>query len=86
MMLCKVNTTDPVLPVVLRRLRTERGLSQEALAFASGVTVSTLSRIERGENSPTWATLMQIARALDVTPIELVIAVENARERPGASG
>jgi transcriptional regulator with XRE-family HTH domain len=72
--------------VVLRRLRLERDMSQEALAFASAVTVSTLSRIERGESSPTWSTLVQIAHALDMAPAALVAAIEDAIELPSPEG
>jgi transcriptional regulator with XRE-family HTH domain len=70
---------DPALALALRRLRHERRLSQEALAFKANVTISTLSRVERGESSPTWTTLRSIARALDLSIEELVAAVERER-------
>jgi len=85
-MLRKVNAAERALPVVLKRLRMERGMSQEALAFASAVTVSTLSRIERGESSPTWSTLVQLAHALALTPVALVAAIEEAIEGPSPDG
>ena len=67
---------DPVLATVLRRLREERGLSQEALAYKAGITAGSLGRIELAQSSPAWATVRQIAKALDVTMKELVTAVE----------
>lgn len=70
---------DSALALTLRRLRRERCLSQEALAFRANVTVSTLSRVERGENSPTWTTLRSIARALGLSIEELASAVEHER-------
>ncbi len=67
---------DPALAKVLRRLREERGLSQEALAYHSGITSGSLGRIELGQASPAWSTIRQIANALGVTMVELSMAVE----------
>ena len=65
------------LAAALRGLREDRGLTQEALAHEAGVTVGTLSKIELGQASPAWATVRQIAEALDVTLMELAAAVED---------
>ena len=54
------------LPGLIRETRTERGLTLEALAKVSGVSRSMASQIERGESSPTVATLVALARALDL--------------------
>jgi transcriptional regulator with XRE-family HTH domain len=70
---------DPVLPVVLRRLREARGLSQEATAIAAGVALNTYSRIELAQQSPSWPTVRQIARALNVSMGELGDAVDAER-------
>jgi transcriptional regulator with XRE-family HTH domain len=67
---------DPILAALLRRLREERGLSQEALAYKAGITAGSLGRIELAQSSPAWATVRQIARALDVTMAELSASVE----------
>ena len=67
---------DPALAAVLRRLRQERGATQEALAHRSGITTGSLARIELGQASPAWATVRQIAEALDVTLVELASEVE----------
>jgi transcriptional regulator with XRE-family HTH domain len=69
---------DRVLAVVLKRLREDRQLTQEELAFEAGITASALSRIERGLNSPGWTTLKQIIKALDVSFAELAIHLERA--------
>jgi transcriptional regulator with XRE-family HTH domain len=61
---------------VLRRLREERGLSQEALAYQAGLTAGSLARIELGQASPAWSTVRQIARALDVSLVDLAADVE----------
>lgn len=48
----------------LREARRGRGLSLEALAEISGVSRSMLSAIERGESSPTVASLWNLTQAL----------------------
>jgi transcriptional regulator with XRE-family HTH domain len=68
--------TDPALARALRRLREERGLAQEALAFASGVSTGTIARIETGQSSPAWTTVRALARGMGVTLVELGAAVE----------
>lgn len=57
----------------LLTLRTERGLTQEELAVASGTTFSTISRLERGaQGEPTLGTVQKIADALEVPPTNLL--------------
>jgi transcriptional regulator with XRE-family HTH domain len=64
--------SDPDLAALLKQLREERDITQEQLAFDAGITVSALSRIERGLNSPGWTTVRRIADALGVSLSELV--------------
>lgn len=54
------------LPARLKEARREKGLSLEAVAKLSGVSRSMVSQIERGESSPTIATLWNLTRALQV--------------------
>jgi transcriptional regulator with XRE-family HTH domain len=54
----------------IRMLRQRKGLSLRALAELSGLSTNAISRIERGENSPTVATLRQLANGLDVLVID----------------
>lgn len=56
----------------IKELRTRKGLSQEALAEASGISHRTVQRIENGESKPTGDTLIRLAAALDIAPEELV--------------
>lgn len=56
----------------LRKLRGERGLSQEELADRAGLNRNYVGMIEREENAPTVDTLEVLAKALDVSVIELV--------------
>lgn len=61
---------------VLREFRLERGLSQEELALASDRHRTYISLLERGENSPSLRTIVQLAEALGVRPSDLVMRIE----------
>lgn len=54
------------LAASLREARRARGLSLDAVAKLSGVSRSMVSQIERGESSPTVATLWNLTQALQV--------------------
>ena len=56
----------------VKELRKRNGLSQEELTENSGLSLRTIQRIETGETQPTGDTLKRIAKALNVTPNELV--------------
>nr|WP_308221733.1 XRE family transcriptional regulator [Georgenia sp. EYE_87] len=58
----------------LRMLRQQRETTLAALSAATGVSVSTLSRLESGSRRPTLELLLPIARAHGVTLDELVDA------------
>lgn len=73
--------SDQILAAAIKRLRQERGITQEALAFSAEVTIATLSRIERGVTNPAWPTLQKIASALNITPVALIAAAEDARQK-----
>lgn len=55
-----------LLPTRLKEARRAQGLSLDAVAKLSGVSRSMVSQIERGESSPTIATLWNLTRALQV--------------------
>lgn len=57
----------------LRKLREERGLSQEKLVRLADVADNTIIKIEAGKNqNPTFDTLKKIAKALEISIDELI--------------
>ena len=62
-----------VIAANVRRLRTARGLSQEALADVCGYHRTYVGGIERAERNITIATLEALAGALGVDPQSLLL-------------
>lgn len=61
---------------VLRSLRKQRELSQEALALDAEVERNYISLIELGKNSPSIRILFKLCKALDVSPSAFLASVE----------
>ena len=81
------------LATSLRETRRARGLSLDAVARLSGVSRSMVSQIERGESSPTVATLWNLTQALQVDFAGLLegraaggIEIVRAHEAPVIAG
>jgi transcriptional regulator with XRE-family HTH domain len=60
----------------LKRVRTRRGVTLTALAAATGISKSTLSRLETGQRKPSLELLLPIAHAHHVPLDELIGAPE----------
>jgi len=58
--------SEPKVGMRIRTLREQQGLSLRALVERCGLSINTISLIERGENSPTVSTLHRLATALNV--------------------
>lgn len=56
----------------LKRLRRDRGLTQQALAVKAGVSLGYLSRLEVGMHDPRLSTLRKLAKALGVPVTEML--------------
>ncbi|MND45310.1 anaerobic benzoate catabolism transcriptional regulator [compost metagenome] len=72
---------EKIVGANVRRLRKERGLSQETLAGEADLAMRHLGRIERGEGNPTVAVLGKLAEVLGVHPADLY-TVEASPSRP----
>ena len=68
----------------IRRLRAAKGLSQDALASASGVSRRMLVGIESGEANVSLSTLDRLAQALDVSFSHVVRAPDMPDVAPQA--
>lgn len=64
---------------VIRRLRTESGISQEGLAAISGIDRTFMGEIERGEANPSFDVLQRIASGLGVLLSELIRQYESEK-------
>lgn len=71
-----------VLAHRIRTLRAERRLTQEEFAARAGISISFVSMLERGERSPSYETLLQLAAALDVPACELFRGDEGEYDDP----
>jgi transcriptional regulator with XRE-family HTH domain len=60
----------------LRKLRIERGISQDDLAYRTGIHPTAIGRLERGAREPRLTTILRIARGLDIHPGVLVDGLE----------
>lgn len=60
----------------MRTARAALGVSQEKVALAADMDQSQYSRIERAEVDPSIRTMTRVARALQVTPAQLMHGVE----------
>jgi transcriptional regulator with XRE-family HTH domain len=58
----------------LRRLRNERRLSQDELAYAAEISRSYLSQIEKGKYYASLKTIGKLAEVLKVEPAEFLIS------------
>ncbi|MEV4370060.1 XRE family transcriptional regulator [Nonomuraea sp. NPDC049637] len=72
----RIDATLAQVGARLRHLRTQRGVTLSALAEATGISKSTLSRLESGQRRPSLELLLPIAEAHQVPLDELVGAPE----------
>jgi transcriptional regulator with XRE-family HTH domain len=61
------------------KLRKAKGFTQERFSDASGFTQQYISGLERGRRNPTIVTLFELASALGVSHVDLVIPDDEAR-------
>ena len=69
-------TPEKAFGIALRQLRREKGLTQERLAFESGLHPTYISLLERGLKSPSLGAVFRLSNSLGVKPSELLARVE----------
>ena len=67
----KRETEKVLLGRRIRSLRTAKGWTQEKLGAESGMSYKFLGEIERGQQNPSFDTLVKIASALQINLMEL---------------
>jgi transcriptional regulator with XRE-family HTH domain len=63
--------------LALKNLRSQVGISQDALAKDCKLDRTFISLLERGERQPTITTIYKVAEALEVTVHQLITQVDN---------
>jgi transcriptional regulator with XRE-family HTH domain len=63
-----------ILSLNLRRIRVAKGISQERLAYDSGMDRSYVSGIERGIENPTIDVIDRLAKVLEISIDQLLVA------------
>ena len=61
----------------VKRVRQEKGLTQEQLAELSGFSQQYISGLEQGRRNPTVVSLYELATALGVSHMELMRSAED---------
>lgn len=61
---------------IVRRRRTQAGMSQETLAAEAACHPTYVSLVERGKRNPSLATMLRLAKALDCPAWRLVKETE----------
>lgn len=64
----------------IRRIRKQKGLSQEVFSGLAGLARSHLAMIETGDKQPNFETVWRIANAFGMQPHELVLEIEKEKE------
>lgn len=68
---------------IIRKLREQRGLTQEVLSGLAAVSRSHLAEIETGHTNANIETLWRISEALGIKMSDLIRMVEQAIEQKG---
>lgn len=73
----KFDSIENLFGQILRELRIEKGISQEDLGFKSGYHRTYISLLERGQKNPSLQTIFRLAKALEISPSEIIRRIEN---------
>ncbi|MBS4008227.1 MAG: helix-turn-helix transcriptional regulator [Clostridium sp.] len=68
---------DKKFGVVLKKLRTDKGVSQEDFALNIGLHRTYISQLERGLKSPSLRTIEKICSELEISPSLLMQMIES---------
>ncbi len=71
-----MEATKALLLGNIKRIRKEKGMSQQEVAEKADMLTPTYSRLERGGSTPGLASMVRIAEALEVSVVELFQTTE----------
>jgi len=71
-----VQFDNRLVGIAIRKIRKQKGMTQELLSGFAGIARSHLAMIEVGSKQANFETLWRIAQALDISPSELVSEIE----------
>jgi len=69
-------TIEKAFGMALKKIRQEKGLSQEAMAASSGLHRTYISLLERGIKSPSLTTLDRLSQALGISLGQFIGSIE----------
>lgn len=69
--------SSDVVGKTIKKLRKEKGISQDVLSGLAGIARTHLTMIENGTKNANFETICKIASALDLRPSELIRQMEN---------
>ena len=72
----RIETQQAAVGRAVRDLRASRGMSQEDLAFVTGMHRTYVGGVERGERNPSLIALSRVASALGVRTWELLLRAD----------
>lgn len=67
--------------LAVRRIRQERAITQEELAHRAGISLTSVARLETGRHGVRLETVLNMARAMQITGSELVAECERGMKR-----
>lgn len=62
--------------IVLRKYRTEAGLSQEKLALMCNLDRTYIGLLERAQRQPSITTIFKICEVLELKPYKMILEIE----------
>ncbi len=68
----KVSDSSVKIGKAIRKIREEKGITQEKLALEAGLNRAYIGYIERGERNPTTKTISKVAKALKISASDLL--------------
>ncbi|WP_257535714.1 helix-turn-helix domain-containing protein [Mesobacillus foraminis] len=66
---------------VLKKHRMMKQMSQEELAYRSNLDRRSISELERNKQEPLFGTVISLADALEINPINFITEIINSHEK-----